>query len=307
MKLRYGIWLQLVFIVVAVWGCGNSQQQDGGDEPVTVAQVQVTHVSFKTLADTLTVNGRVMEGQQFTVRAPVTGYVTKLWVRAGQQVRTGQRLFSVRTREQTALAQDTTGSNLPKPSAVVVKAPVDGQVSDISTGEGVYAAEGSAMATLNSRNNLYTEIFVPARWNNSIQQGDSALVLWADGRTEWAKVGSRLAQADSQSQSVMFMISNISTNRLLPGERLTVRIPVNKVVNEQVLPREAVLSDESMSSWWVMKMVNDSIAIRVPVTPGIASGNWMAVPKPRFLKDDRILVQGNYGLADTARVQVTNQ
>lgn len=307
MKIRYGILLQSLFIVVVLWGCGNSQQDSSGGEPVTVAQVQVTHVSNRTLADTLTVNGRVLEGQQFTVRAPVTGYVTRLWVRPGEQVSAGQKMFSIRTREQAALSQDTTGSDLPKPSAVVVRAPVAGQVSNISIGEGIYAAEGSSMATLNSKHNLYTEIFVPARWNNSIQPGDSALVRWADGRTEWAKVGSRLAQTDSQSQSVLFMISDISVNKLLPGERLTVQIPVNKMVNEQVLPRDAVLTDESMSSWWVMKMINDSTAIRVPVTPGIASGNWMAVPKPKFQASDRILVQGNYGLADTARVEVTNQ
>lgn len=307
MKLRYGIWLQLLLIVFAVWGCGSNQQNSDDAEPETIAQVQITHVSYKTLADTLTVNGEVMEGQQFMVRAPVTGYVTKLYVRPGGQVRAGQRMFSILTREQAALAQDTTGSSLPKPSAVEVKAPVDGQISTILTGEGVYTAEGSSMATLNSRNNLYTEIYVPAQWSREVQPGDSAFVQWADGRTKWAKVGSRLAQADSASQSIMFMVDDISTSHLLPGERLTVQIPVNKVVKEQVLPRDAVLTDESMSSWWVMKMINDSTAVRIPVTPGIVSGNWMAVPKPKFLKSDRILVQGNYGLADTASVKVTNQ
>ena len=306
MKLRYGIWLQILLIGIAAWGCGNKQQSSDA-EPVTVAEVRVTHVSHKTLADTLNVNARVMQSQRFIVRAPVTGYVTKLWVRPGESVHAGQRMFLMRTREQAALAQDTAGSSLPVPSSVIVRAPVDGQVATVSTGGGVYAAEGSAMATLNSRNSLYMQIYVPERWSSTVQSGDSALVEWADGLKKWAKVGSRLAQADSQSQSLLYMINDIPTGRLLPGERLTVQIPVNKVVNEQVLPSDAVLTDESMSSWWVMKMINDSVAVRVPVTPGISAGNWMAVPSPKFKTSDRILVQGNYGLADTARVKVTNQ
>lgn len=308
MKLRYGIRFLLLLIAITAWGCSTKKQSDnnGSDEPVTVAQVQVTRVSYRTLADTLNVNGQVVEGQQFTVRAPVTGYVTKLYVRPGEQVQAGRPLFSIRTREQAALAQDSAGNSLPKPSAVIVRAPVDGQIATVTTGDGIYVAEGSNMATLNSKNNLYLEAYIPAQWSNKIQPGDSALVEWADGRKRWSKVGSRLAQADSQSQSVLFMINDIPSNRLLPGERLTVQIPVNKVVNEQVLPKDAVLTDESMSSWWVMKMINDSVAVRIPITPGISAGNWMAVLKPTFQKNDRILVQGNYGLADTARVKVTN-
>jgi len=287
-------------------GCSNNQQSNSED-PVTVAQVQVTHVRHKTLADTLTVNGRVLEGQQFQVRAPVAGYVTKLYVHPGERVQAGQKMFSITTREQAALAKNPAGTSLPETSAIVVKAPVDGQISAISTGAGVYNAEGSSMATVNSRSNLYMEIYVPAQWGREVQPGDSAFVQWADGRVRWAKVGSRLAEADSASQSVKFMVTDISPRHLLPSERLTVQIPVNKVVDEQVLPRNAILTDESMSSWWVMKMVNDSTAVRIPVTPGITSGNWMAVPKPKFQMSDRILVQGNYGLADTARVKVNNQ
>ena len=306
MKLRYGIVLQLLFLGISMLGCGNNQQSNSED-PVTVAQVQVTHIRHKTLADTLTVNGRVLEGQQFRVRAPVAGYVNHSYVRPGDQVQAGQQLFSIQTREQVALAQDTTSTPLSKSSAVVVKAPVDGQISAISTGEGVYVAEGSSMAMLNSKNNLYAEIFVPTQWSRKVQPGDSALIQWANGREKWTKVGNRLAQADRASQSVKFMVTDISPCHLLAGERLTIQIPVNKMINEQVLPRDAVLTDESMSSWWVMRMMNDSIAVRIPVTPGIASGNWMAVPKPKFQKSDRILVHGNYGLADTARVKVTNQ
>lgn len=297
--------LQFLLTVFIFAGCGNNQQSND-KEPVTIAKVQVTHINYKTLADTLTVNGMVLEGQQFMVRAPVTGYVTKLMVRPGDQLRAGQPMFAIKTRELAALAGDTAGTTLPAPDAVIVKAPVAGQVNSISTGDGVYTAEGSAMATLNSQKNLYVKLYIPEQWSNLVQTGDSALVQWANGQTKWTRVGDRLAQADSQSQSMLYMITDLPPKHLLPGERLTVQIPVNKMVNEQVLPRNAVLTDESMTSYWVMKMINDSIAVRVPVIPGITAGNWIAVRKPRFKTGDRILVAGNYGLPDTARVTVTS-
>jgi translation initiation factor IF-1 len=290
-----------------MWGCSNKKQENGDEEPITIAPVKVTHIQYHTLADTLTVYGQVMEGQKFILRAPVTGYVTKIWVHPGDQVHAGQRLFSIRTREQAALGNDTAGSSLPKPSDINVKAPVSGQISSLSTGFGVYATSGSSMASMTSNKNVYLKVFIPMRWRNKVTTGDSVLVQWADGHKRWAKLGDRLVQADRQSQAAMYIVNEIPASRLLSGERLTLHIPVNKVIKQQVLPRDAVLTDESMSSYWVMKMINDSTAVRINVTPGISTKQWTAILKPEFKEGDRILREGNYGLADTAQVRITNQ
>ncbi len=217
----------------------------------------------------------------------------------------GRRYLHIQTREQAALNSDTSQTFLPKPGDITVKAPVSGQITSLSSGLGVYAVSGSSLAMMASGHSLYLQVYIPLRWRNDVQTGDSALVQWADGHWLWARVGTRLALADSGSQSVLYVVDNVPEEQLLPGERVTVEVPVRKIEHAQVLPSDAVLTDESMSSWWVMKMLNDTTAIRVDVKPAITSGAWIAIESPEFKPDDRILTTGNYGLADTARVRIT--
>ena len=53
-----------------------------------------------------------------------------------------------------------------------------------------------------------------------------------------------------------------------------------------------------------MKLVNDSVAVRVPVTLGVQNPDEIEIKTPTFGPQDRILSAGNYGLADTAKVQL---
>lgn len=71
-----------------------------------------------------------------------------------------------------------------------------------------------------------------------------------------------------------------------------------------MLPKSAVLSDELMQRFWVMKLINDSTAIKVPVTIGAQNDSLIEIKNPVFNSYDKILVSGNYGLSDTALVKV---
>ncbi|MEO5501945.1 MAG: RND transporter, partial [Ginsengibacter sp.] len=91
-------------------------------------------------------------------------------------------------------------------------------------------------------------------------------------------------------------------------------IPVNLVAQVKiikydkaavaVLDKKAVLSDETQQEFWVMKLINDSTAVKVPVKTGIESGNKIEIVTPDFQPNDRFIISGNYGLADTAKVAV---
>jgi hypothetical protein len=72
--------------------------------------------------------------------------------------------------------------------------------------------------------------------------------------------------------------------------------------NAQVLPRAALLGNETQTEFWVMKVMNDSIAVKVPVKKGIENINEIEITDPQFLPDDKILLTGNYGLRDTAAI-----
>ena len=72
----------------------------------------------------------------------------------------------------------------------------------------------------------------------------------------------------------------------------------------QSLPKSALLTDETESDFWVMKLLDSVTAVKVPVKKGIETRDKVEILSPQFGKDDKILVSGNYGLPDTAKVKV---
>jgi hypothetical protein len=74
--------------------------------------------------------------------------------------------------------------------------------------------------------------------------------------------------------------------------------------NAATLPKSAILADEAQTTFWVMKLINDTTAIKIPVKKGLESGNRIEVLSPAFAPSDRIIVTGNYGLADTAKIKI---
>jgi hypothetical protein len=54
-----------------------------------------------------------------------------------------------------------------------------------------------------------------------------------------------------------------------------------------------------------MKLLNDSTAVKVPVTVGAQEKDHIEIKAPRFNPNDKILLSGNFGLDDTAAVKVT--
>ena len=66
-----------------------------------------------------------------------------------------------------------------------------------------------------------------------------------------------------------------------------------------------MLANETQTEFWVMKMINPTTAIKVPVKEGIQSGDRVEILSPRFTPQDKIVATGNYGLTDTAKVKIT--
>jgi multidrug efflux pump subunit AcrA (membrane-fusion protein) len=106
----------------------------------------------------------------------------------------------------------------------------------------------------------------------------------------------------SQTQSVVI---RIATSSAIP-ENLIAKVRVLKTAkpNTQSLPKDALLTDETESNFWVMKLMDSATAVKVPVKKGIETKDRVEILMPQFGKEDRILVTGNYGLPDTAKVKV---
>ena len=71
-----------------------------------------------------------------------------------------------------------------------------------------------------------------------------------------------------------------------------------------MLPKGAVLANETQSEFWVMKLINDTMAVKVDIKKGLENSEKVEITSPSFLKTDRFLMTGNYGLPDTAIVKI---
>ena len=111
--------------------------------------------------------------------------------------------------------------------------------------------------------------------------------------------------AGSQTQRI---ILKVSASHSIP-ENLIAKVKVVKSFNGNAnsLPKASVLTNETQSEFWVMKMIGDSIAAKVPIKKGIETSERIEILSPIFTASDKILVTGNYGLSDTAKVQIVKE
>ena len=72
----------------------------------------------------------------------------------------------------------------------------------------------------------------------------------------------------------------------------------------QTVDRAAVLSNDAQTSFWVMKLIDSTTAVKVPVEKGMEFPDRIEIIDPVFKRSDQILISGNYGLPDTAKVSI---
>jgi hypothetical protein len=91
-------------------------------------------------------------------------------------------------------------------------------------------------------------------------------------------------------------------------ENLIAKVRILKIqkTNTTSLPKQAVLSNDAQTSFWVMEMIDSTTAVKVPVVKGIETKERIEILKPQFSGNDKILLTGNYGLPDTAKVKVVS-
>ncbi|MDD4759623.1 MAG: hypothetical protein PHU66_02270, partial [Bacteroidaceae bacterium] len=65
--------------------------------------------------------------------------------------------------------------------------------------------------------------------------------------------------------------------------------------------------NETQSNFWVMKLINDTVAVKISITKGIEDNKRVQIASGNLTSADRIIVTGNYGLSDTAYVRIQNE
>ncbi|GGI23764.1 HlyD family efflux transporter periplasmic adaptor subunit [Pedobacter mendelii] len=301
-KLIYGILTTLI----SLSSCNSPEPETTEDTPSTVTPVQVTHIADSSLSEYVELSAVSAYLEKSFVKANINGYIEKTSVETGQKVISGQNLFSLITKEARSIG-NTVNSLDPgfKFSGIsTIRAAKGGIVVQVNHQKGDYVQDGEALAIISNRNSLVFLLDLPYELNNIIRQNGNLTVLLPDGTALPGSISGTMPSVDSLAQTQRYIIK-VPSGKDIP-EGLIGKVRLSKVshTNAQVLPKSAVLANETEDEFWVMTLINDSTAVKINVKKGIENNNITEVLSPKFSKTDRIITSGNYGLADTAKVKI---
>jgi hypothetical protein len=288
--------------VMLITGCKNSvpvtEIASHSRIPVTVSSVHIG-----PMVNYLELNATSAFLFKAAVKSPVTGYIEKILVNQGDAVEKDQLLLRLKTKEAMALMADSL-NNIKFKGVVEVKAATAGIISSVEHSTGDYVAESDQLCQIAIRESYAFILDVPFELSGMVKLNNECEIALPDSQVVKGIIKSRLPSMAGNSQTERYIV-RLAKPKTLP-ENLTGKIKIIKeLVKDAVsLPKSSILADETMQSYWVMKIINDSMAVKVPVTPGISTEKYVQVTSPVFKPSDSFLISGNYGLGDTVFIKI---
>ncbi|MDD2312770.1 MAG: hypothetical protein PHT14_09530, partial [Petrimonas sp.] len=68
--------------------------------------------------------------------------------------------------------------------------------------------------------------------------------------------------------------------------------------------RQAVQCDVSMQRYWIMRLANDSLAVKQEVEIGNGDKNNIEIVSPVLSPSERIVLDGSYAMGDSTLVKI---
>lgn len=277
------------------------------EKPIEVAiPVTLTTIDTSGIENYSDLNGTAIYLVKNTIKANATGYLNSVNVATNDFVINGKELFSIKTREAKILGNSVNkiDSTLNFGGAIRVRSNTDGIVTMVNVQQGDYVQDGDALVTINDTKSFAILLSLPYEFRKYISVGQQLLITLPDATTRYASVQKFLPAVDPTSQT-QNVILKINGKQDVP-ENLIVKVRINKTSRFKTisLPKSAVLSDETETDFWIMKMINTTTAVKIPVQKGIQTEDKIEIISPVLTHKDKILLTGNYGVADTIQVKV---
>ena len=293
-----------LILLTSLFSCKPKAAPEEKADPVT--PVTVTSITYDPIQEYIDLNATSTFLQKNVVKANLNGYIKGINIKYGSYVSTGQTLFVLKTKEANALG-NTINKLDPsfKFSGVnLVKASLNGYVTELDHQIGDYVADGEQLAIISDMNSFMFVVNVPYEFRPYVTPNKQVEVTLPDGERMLGTVQSSLPFVDSLSQTQAIAIRVNSQKKIPQNLVAKVRIIKSSKAAASSLPKNAVLSDETQADHWVMQMINDSTAVKVPVKVGLQTADKVEILSPTFKPTDKIVLTGNYGLGDTAKVMI---
>jgi len=304
--------ISLYFLILgAILGSCQSKKTEETtieEEQETITPVTVTSIITESMVEYIELNATSAFLQQGFVKASANGYVQSVNAQVGKMVSSQQRVFVLKTKEAQSIGNSINAldSTFKFFGIINIKAGTTGYISEINHEPGDYVQEGEQLAVINDVNSFVFILNLPYELRQYIINKDYVELLLPDGKKMMAHISSAMPIVDSasQTQNIILKVNERDLPINLIGK---VRVIKAEKANAVSLPKQSVLSDETQTNFWVMKLIDDSTAAKVPVKKGLEINDRIEIVSPKFSTSDKFLLTGNYGLADTARIKIVEQ
>jgi multidrug efflux pump subunit AcrA (membrane-fusion protein) len=310
MQKKYLI-IHFTFFLLLISGCSNKSVSkensfegvEDGSTPVTI-----TNPIKSNMAESVELNAVSSFLLKTNVKSSVTGYLQQVNASMGRFVKKGDILFVINTKESQSLGNTLSkiDSSLHFNGLISIKSPGTGYITQINYREGDYVQDGEQIATISDLNSFVFLLDLPYELKPYLKEHQGLKLRLPDGSILDGSITHSLPSVDAISQTQNFVIS-VNTKKQIP-ENLIAKVYLIKKskLNTISVLKSAVLTDEVQSEFWIMKLVDSVTAIKVPIIKGIENTTHVEVLSPILKYTDKILLTGNYGLPDTAKV-IINQ
>jgi len=268
--------------------------------------VTLTSPSGGAMSETVELNAVSTFILKTAIKANANGYLQVVNAAMGKYVTKGQELFVIRTKESQILGNtiNALDTSLHFNGVIRIKSPGTGFVSTLAYRAGDYVQDGEQLAVITDTKSFAFLLDLPYELKPYLESNRNLEVKLPDGTILNGHVEMAMPTMDAVSQTQSYVIK-VDTDKQIP-ENLIAKVSLVKKSksNTVSLPKAAVLTDEVQSGYWIMKMIDSVTAVKMPVTKGLETADRVEILSPALSPKDKILLTGNYGLPDTAKITI---
>lgn len=279
--------------------------QQADSEVVTYTSgtpVKISSPKIQTVTEYKRFIGRTEYLNNEIVRSPVNGYVTEIYKQVGDIVKKGDKLFQITTKEAYSDSIELKIGNKSFDGKVLIKASNDGIITGINFNTGNLIMEGEQVASISLPSSLVIRLNVPFELAHQFRIPSSCIVHLTNGESIKSTVTKKLPIVDAATQTQQFFVTCGKLISLPYSLDVEVSIPIKTYPNIKTLPHSSIMANETLDSFWIMKLVDDSTAVKISIKKGIENDSIVQIISPYLNLSDKIVSDGAYGLNDTAKV-----
>lgn len=295
--------LVLWLLAIGFFSCGDSAAP--AEHYPTGTPVEVVHPKHTDLTEFIDLNANTVFLRKETVRATFQGFIENTFKNIGDEVKSGDTLLLIKTKESAA--DDSLRLNLGDDTFqgfVKLRARSNGVLTALNYHSGDFVSDGEEIAIISDPSSLRISLNVPYQYVRKIRRDKQCNIFLPDGTMQPAFIQKVIPSVGAASQTQTFLLKMSDGVSLPENLNVNARVPLRTVKDAMTVPRNAVMSNETLDQFWIMKLLDDSTAFRVDIRRGIENDSLVQIIYPELNISDLVISDGAFGLPDTARVTI---